>query len=172
MRIAITGTHRVGKTTLAEKLLEYLPDYTFRKEPYYALEESGYEFSAVPDIDDFITQFNYAVAQWQGSEDKVILDRTPIDLLAYIYALDPTANIPSYYETAQSVVAATDLLVFVPVEEPDRIPFAPSDLPELRLQVDEILNDWVWDFGITTIEVKGTLQNRIDQVMDKVTSMR
>jgi GTPase SAR1 family protein len=30
MRIAITGAHRVGKTTLAEKLQEYLTDYEYK----------------------------------------------------------------------------------------------------------------------------------------------
>jgi len=60
MKIAITGAHRVGKTTLAEKLHENLANYDFRMEPYYELEESGYEFSEIPDIDDFIKQLEYS----------------------------------------------------------------------------------------------------------------
>jgi adenylate kinase family enzyme len=46
MRIAIFGTHNVGKTSLAEDLLEKLPGYTLEMEPYFQLESSGYEFSA------------------------------------------------------------------------------------------------------------------------------
>jgi adenylate kinase family enzyme len=41
MRIAITGAHGVGKTTLAEALLEHLPGYTLETEPYYQLEAAG-----------------------------------------------------------------------------------------------------------------------------------
>lgn len=63
MRIAIAGAHRVGKTTLAEKLQEHLPGYTLNTEPYYELEESGYIFSERPDMDDFIKQFEFSIKQ-------------------------------------------------------------------------------------------------------------
>lgn len=39
MRIAFTGSHRVGKTTLAEEIAESLPDYEFINEGYLQLEE-------------------------------------------------------------------------------------------------------------------------------------
>lgn len=52
MKIAILGAHLVGKTTLAEKLHEYLPDYEFYSEPYFELQEMGYAFSEVPTADD------------------------------------------------------------------------------------------------------------------------
>lgn len=168
MKIAITGTHRVGKTTLAEKLLGELPGYTLGKEPYYMLEESGHLFAEEPDVDDFVAQFNCAVAQLQASEDNVIFDRSPIDLLAYIYALDAAAHRQTYYETAQQAASAIDFLVWIPIEEPDRIQLLPSDLPELRWQVDDLLQDWIADWGIPTIEVSGTVQHRKDQVLKKI----
>ena len=59
-------------------------------------------------------------------------------------------------------------LYFVPVEEPDLIPCQKSDLPELRYEVNEILNDWVWDFGAEIIIVNGTLPTRIDQILGKI----
>ena len=41
MKIAITGAHRVGKTTLAKKLHESFPGCDCYTEPYFELED-GY----------------------------------------------------------------------------------------------------------------------------------
>lgn len=50
MKLAVTGAHRAGKTTLVEKLQESHPDYKYYPEPYYALEETGYIFSEIPTV--------------------------------------------------------------------------------------------------------------------------
>ncbi len=168
MKIAITGAHRVGKTTLAEKLQEHLPGYTFKTEPYYELEESGYIFSQRPDVDDFIKQFDLSIKQITKSGSNTIFDRCPIDILAYIHAVDETKDIRSFFDKAQTIITGIDLLVFVPVEEPDLIPCQKSDLPELRYEVNEILNDWVWDFGAEIIIVNGISPTRIDQILGKI----
>lgn len=166
MRIAITGTHRVGKTTLTEALLEHLPGYVHHMEPYYELEESGHVFSDIPDVDDFIEQFDYSVKQLSESGDNVLFDRCPIDILAYIHAIDRTKKIQSFFETAQEIIATIDLLVLVPIETPDLISCQSSDLPILRTKVNDILHDWISDFDIDHIEVSGTLLHRRDQVLN------
>ncbi|SEW40279.1 ATP/GTP-binding protein [Chitinophaga arvensicola] len=165
MKIAIAGAHRVGKTTLAEELAASLPTYTLYKEPYYELEESGYEFSDIPDIEDFIQQFHYSVQQIERSEDNTIFDRCPIDILSYIHAIDPGKNIQTLFETAREIITGTDLLVFVPVETPDLIDCPRSDLPRLRSKVNEILSEWIGDFDIATVEVSGSVIHRRDQVL-------
>ena len=53
MRIAVSGAHRTGKTTLIEELSRALPTYTVVDEPYHLLEEEGYEFEALPSVEDF-----------------------------------------------------------------------------------------------------------------------
>ncbi|NSL86150.1 AAA family ATPase [Chitinophaga sp. Mgbs1] len=168
MKIAIAGAHKVGKTTLAEELLQHLPGYTLETEPYYQLETSGYEFSEIPVAEDFIEQFNYSAALLSRSEDNVIFDRCVIDILAYLHVIDPGRNIQRLFETAQTVMAGIDLLVFVPVEEPDLIPGHQTDLPKLRRQVNDLLYDWIGDFGIETIEVSGTLSDRSGQVLAEI----
>ena len=168
MKIAIIGAHDVGKTTLAEELLVHLPGYTLEIEPYYQLETSGYECSAIPTADDFMEQFNYSAQLISKSQGNVIFDRCIIDILAYLHVLDPNRNIQLLFETAQNMIAGIDLLVFVPIEEPDVIPGHQVDLPKLRSQVNDLLYDWVGDFGIAVIEVNGTLSNRIDKVMVQV----
>jgi predicted ATPase len=168
MKIAITGAHRAGKTTLAEKLQENLAGFEYRMEPYYELEASGYEFADKPNVDDFLIQLEHSIKQIRKSNHPVIFDRCPVDFLAYLHALDETKNIQSLYNTIEGIITKIDLLVFVPIEEPDRIPCQESDLPKLRYKVNEILNDWIQDFGIETIKVKGTVPERLDQVLGRI----
>nr|WP_295872008.1 AAA family ATPase [uncultured Chitinophaga sp.] len=168
MRIAIVGAHRVGKSTLAEELLQHLPGYTLEMEPYYQLETSGYDFPEMPTAEDFIEQFNYSVRLVSQYEDNVIFDRCIIDILAYLHVIDPGRNIQSLFETAQTVMAAIDLLVFVPIENPDLIPGHQADQPKLRDAVNDLLHDWIGDGGIEALEVNGTLSDRRDQVLAKI----
>jgi thymidylate kinase len=53
MRIGISGTHGTGKTTLAEALCQRLPGHVTADEPFYLLEEEGYEFAFPPLPDDY-----------------------------------------------------------------------------------------------------------------------
>lgn len=168
MKIAITGAHRVGKTTLAEKLHEHFNNFELHAEPYYELEELGHIFSETPNIDDFTEQLEYSIKQVSASGDNLIFDRCPIDLLAYIQAIGKSENIESLYHKVQNVITEIDLLVFVPIENPDLISCPESELSELRHQVNEILNEWIWDFDIETLEVNGTLAARLNQVINKV----
>lgn len=168
MKIAIIGAHQVGKTTLAEELIEKLTDYTLETEPYLQLEESGYKFSSPPTGDGFLEQFNYSLKLVSKHEDNVILDRCIIDILAYFHTLDPDENIKELFKIAEEAFTEIDLLVFVPVEEPDLIAKHQIDMPELRDTVNEILNDWICNFSVETIEVQGNISNRVDQVLNKI----
>lgn len=168
MKIAITGTHRAGKTTLAEKLAETLTGYVLYEEPYHAMEAEGYAFGDVPDRDDFRAQLAYAIGQAEAGDEDILYDRSPLDILAYVHALDRRRDIRVDYSRAQEAMSAIDLVVFVPVEDPDRITCTEADLPGLRLAVDRIIRDWLGDFGVETLEVRGTLQDRCDQVLAKL----
>ena len=168
MRIAIFGAHNVGKTTLAEELLESLPGYTLETEPYYQLELSGYEFSENPSAEDFVEQFNYSVHLISQSGNDIIFDRFALDILAYLHVIDPNRNIQSFFEKAQTLIAEIDLFVFVPIEEPDLMQNYQTNLPKLRSKVNDLLYDWISDFGIEVIEVRGTVLNRRNQVLDRI----
>ena len=168
MKIAITGAHRVGKTTLAETLNESLPGYELRQEPYCDLVEKGHVFSDAPTLDYFMEQLDYSFDQVSKSGNNVIFDRCPVDILAYIRVLNGAATIRSLYRKVQSALTGIDLIVYVPIEDPDVISCPESELPGLRSRVNEILNEWIRDFGIETIEVSGTLIARRDQVINKI----
>jgi hypothetical protein len=168
MNIAIIGAHKVGKTTLAEELLANLPGYTLEAEPYYQMESSGHDFSEIPTAEDFIAQFHYSAKLISRSKGHVIYDRCVIDLLAYLHTIDPHRDIHSLFATAQNVLAAIDLFVLVPIEDPDLIPGHQTEFPRLRRMVDDLLHDWISDFDIIVTEVSGTLSNRVHQVLAKI----
>jgi hypothetical protein len=168
MRIAITGSHRVGKTSLAEEIANSLPGYKIWDEPYLQLQENGYLFSETPTIDDYIEQFNFSVEQIKDSENDVIFDRCPLDILAYMYCAGKTKDISVFYEEMTMAISQIDLLVFVPIERPDLIFFQESDLPELRLEVNTILQDWISEFSIDVLEVRGSLENRKKQILNRI----
>ena len=170
MKIAVTGSHRTGKTTLIEELLEALPDYVSKAEAYYELEETGHAFSEIPGIEDYLLLLEHSISQVSTSGDNVIFDRCPIDMLAYIQAVSEYDNfdIRSMYQRVQQVMNEIDLLVFVAIENPDRIGCQESDLPELRERVNEILSEWIWDFNIDVIEVYGSMEERRNQVLEHI----
>ncbi|MFT3920105.1 MAG: AAA family ATPase [Cloacibacterium sp.] len=116
MRIAITGAHLVGKTTLAEKLQESLLHYELYAEPYHELGEMGYIFSESPTSDEYIIQLEHSIKQIENSENDAIFDRCPLDFLAYAQAVDYTYNSQSIFNKVQKTMSKIDLLVFVPIE--------------------------------------------------------
>lgn len=168
MRIALTGTHKVGKTTLAEEIAEYLPGYEWVSEPYLQLEERGYLFREEPTADDYIEQFHYAVKQIGNSTDNIIFDRCPFDLLAYIEATGTENQVTALYNRMINAMTQIDLVILVPIETPDRIPCSDSELPELRQTVDEILHNWIDDLDCTVVEVNGTIANRKAQIIENI----
>lgn len=171
MKLAITGTHRVGKTTLAEKLAEILVEYEIIPEPFYELEESGVVFSEIPTVDDFLEQLKHSIRQAYSKKENLIFDRSPIDLLAYIHVLDKAKNIQTLYHEVREAIKQIDMLIFIPIETPDILQCAEPDLPSLRLHVNDILQEWIGDFDIEIIEVKGTLTNRVEQVLNRINDM-
>jgi len=170
MKIAVTGAHRTGKTSLVELLQEALPEYFCLAEVYYELEETGHVFSEIPLLEDYILQLEHSINQVTSPGDNVIFDRCPIDMLAYIQAVNEYGNfdIQSMYQQVQKAMTEIDLLIFVAIEDPDTIGCQESDLPELRQQVNEILNDWIWDFNIDVIEVYGSMEERRNQVLEHI----
>lgn len=173
MKIAVTGAHRVGKTTLVELLQESLPEYLCKPEAYHDLEERGLLFSEIPDPEDYLMQLEHSIEQMSSCGNNVIFDRCPIDMLAYIQVTQELKNnkIQSLYHRVQNVMTTLDLLVFVPIEDPDVIDCPESGLPELRQQVNEILNDWIEDFGIDVLEVVGSPIARRNQVMKYISKI-
>jgi hypothetical protein len=170
MRIAISGSHLVGKTTLGEALAEALPRYAFVPEPYYLLEEEGYEFPEMPSIEDFERQLERSLLCVHDSGPDVVFDRCSLDVLGYLvtHRDADTFQLEDWLPRVREAMAKLDLIVFVPVEEPDRVPVPRSEM-RLRADVDAVLRDIILDdaYGleIEAITAAGTPDARVRQVV-------
>lgn len=123
MKIAVAGAHRTGKTTLADILPAASPDFHVVEEPYVQLIEEGHSFSEMPGLSDFELQLERSIESILGADENVVFDRCPYDILAYLLThedrlgFDIDRRLPRVLEAVRGI----DLIVFVPIENPDRI---------------------------------------------------
>ena len=169
MRIAVAGTHRTGKTTLIEALAEQLPGHEVIEEPYRALEDEGYEFSDPPAAEDFERQLRHALATLEDAPANALLDRCPLDFVAYLMAMDEDFDLDDWREPIAAAMAELDLVVVVSIEAPDRIAVPAHEDRRLRARVDEAVRGLLLDdthgFGAEAIEVSGAVADRVRQVL-------
>lgn len=141
MRIAVTGTHGSGKTTLIDDFVEARPDYEREQEPYWALAQDGIPFAdgvSLPDLEEQLAASVKLILAADGA--NTIFDRCPIDFLAYLEVVgasegvewEPTGKLLAGIEKA---LASLDLIVFVPLSVPDEVK-VPIEFPQLRTKVD------------------------------------
>ena len=173
MRIAISGSHQTGKTSLVEELNRALPTYTVMDESYYLLEDEGHEFAELPDREDFERILLRSLKSIEESEEDQFFDRCPADFMAYLLAgEDPgSSDYHHWLSLVKNGMDWLDLIVYVPIEDPDRIYVPELFYPEWRLKVDNILRDIVLrdtgeEFGIEMLEVSGSTRDRARQVIE------
>jgi hypothetical protein len=159
MRVGFTGTHRTGKTTLIEAISAELPAYDVVDEPYRLLEDEGH------DDPDFERQLALSLAIARTGAPDALVDRTPIDFVAYLRASGDDVDIDIDLDAVRDAMDSFDLVVFVPIEEPDRIAVSSSEDRRLRGDVDELLRGLVADLEIPTVEVSGDVPARVHQVI-------
>lgn len=176
MRIAVSGTHCSGKSTLIEDFIAVHRDYLHEPEPYEWL--NGEFVSDEPTTDDFLRQLEISVEHLRAFEPgaNVIAERSPIDFLAYLLALTDLGRtgrdcemIATAAELAATGLAHLDLLVVLPLNARDGIVALESEDLELR----EAMNDHLLDiistdpyafFGNAApriIEIHGTRDRRL-----------
>ncbi len=127
MRIAVSGSHSLGKSTIVNDWIALHPEFTREEEPYRALGLHGpYEIlfrDASTKLHNGI-QLYYNISRvhrYAKSSDEVIFDRAPIDYLAYSQY---TANkrttdiddafVESMVPSVRESLDRLDILAFVP----------------------------------------------------------
>ncbi|HTF99631.1 MAG TPA: ATP-binding protein [Nitrospirota bacterium] len=171
MKIAISGTHFSGKTTLAEALFEVLPDYTLMEEPYYQLTEEGHDFGELPSIEDFVLMLERSIENLDESAQNSIFDRCPADMLGYLLSQSDAEafDLKEWLPRALSAISKLDLIVFLPIETPDRIVLPLSQDIDYRERVDKTLQEIIvenrFSFAVDVLEATGSLHERVEQVL-------
>ena len=130
MRIAISGSQSLGKSTVVNQWMERYPNYRREEEPYRALSLYGPYTIAFREASTRLQnglQLYYNIGRVQRyclATDNVIFDRAPVDYLAYsMYtAAQGLSDIDDGF--VESMVPAVresldrlDLLAFVPKSE-------------------------------------------------------
>ena len=167
MRIAVSGTHCTGKSTLIDAFLKAHPDFAHEPEPYTVLvEDFGEEFSAEPCVEDFYRQlvFNIDRLRKHARGERVIYERCPLDFLAYIDALDPQSTEASLGPISDAM-QNLDLIVYLPQDAE----ICESEYPKLRKAVDRRLTAIFRDeeFGVLSscsaviVEATGSTAQRL-----------
>jgi hypothetical protein len=173
MRIAFSGAHRCGKSTLIADLEERLDGYRVIPEPYELMEEDGYEFTHPPSIEDFVEQLRCSLAVLDDEAPNLLLDRCPLDFIAYLLVHEDSSesfDLDEWMEQVRSAVQTLDLIVFVPIEHPDRIPG--GEEPALRAEVDAQLQRLLLEnplgLDVEVLTVEGSTRDRVQQVVDRL----
>lgn len=182
MRIAISGTHCCGKTTLIDEFLLAHPDFAYEPEPYTVLQEDyGECFAAEPSADDFYRQLEFNIDRLRryAPGQQVIYERCPIDFLAYLLALhdlrrdkDAAPLVERSLGMVMDALRCLDLIVCLPINDADsRVAPEAEDL-ELRSAVDERLVSLLTDdeFDLFTpqhpvvLEARGSTAQRLRMI--------
>lgn len=179
MRIAVSGTHFIGKTTLIEDFIKLHPNYKSEIEPYYKLqEEKSMELSLEPSIESLLEQLDYSILQLNqcANERNIIFDRCPVDFIAYAMCIADQesidindSEIAERFDEVKDALNNLDMIVFLPITEENLIVYSEEN-PAYRKAADKcfkkIYRDDVCDifprFGHPTIiELWGDRATRI-----------
>ncbi len=172
MRIGISGTHGTGKTTLAQALCARLPGHVAADEPYYLLAEEGYEFAFPPSLEDYRALLVRSVRSLTPPlRPGVVFDRTPLDYLAYMAATGADPSAEAGAAALRPAFASLDLLVITPITPETEQTLPATEMPGLRLEMNEALLELVYDdplnawTDIPVLELSGLIDGRLDAVL-------
>jgi predicted ATPase len=175
VRIAVSGTHRAGKSTLVGDLAEQLPGHRVVDEAYHLLEDEGFEFSDPPALEDWVAQLRRSVEELESDgSPNLLLDRCPVDLLAYAFTHEDSdaLDLEDWLPRVRAALSTLDLVVFVPLEHPDRIPVGTGEDPELRAAVDRELAELLLEdrlgLELEVVSVAGSRKERAAQVLRRL----
>jgi predicted ATPase len=172
MRIGISGTHGTGKTTLAGALCARLSGHVLADEPYYLLEEEGYEFGFPPSPEDYRALLACSVRGLSAPlPPGIVFDRTPLDYLAYLATtgVDPADEASA--AALRLAFASLDLLVITLITPETEQVLPTAEMPGLRSQMNDALLEVVhhdplnaWE-NIPMLELDGPLDDRLSAVL-------
>jgi hypothetical protein len=190
MRIAVSGSHSLGKSTLVDDWVARYPEFTREEEPYRALGLYGPYQILFRDESTRLhngIQLYYSLSRvhrYAAQSDDVIFDRAPVDYLAYSqYTADAGSTdiddafvmsmVPAVIESLDRL----DIIAFVPKSdewpvEMEADGIRPTDYA-YRDAVDAVFTQIYREgrYGVFSgerhplvVELVGSRQDRLDQL--------
>jgi hypothetical protein len=177
-RIAVSGAHLTGKSSLVEALGARLPNHTIVPELNRIREERGYAVAYPPTVGDFVAQMRQSLVVLRRRSPNMIFDRCPLDFLGYVSA-SPGAerfDLDAWRAPIERAMATLDLVVSVHVDHAAG-PALPIEDAAFRLAVDDLLRDIVdgdaFDLceGVEILPLDGPWQRRVEAVLAHVAGL-
>jgi len=171
MRIGITGTHGVGKTTLVNELEKYT-DHQIIKEIARRYPR-GINENPVTEINRQLDIFHAQMEEELNNNIGFVSDRTTIDNAAYmIYTLREYMNDLSLKDIVLVInniylainnMSEYDVIFYIPIEFPcEDDGFRDTD-EQYRQEIDFIIDTLLMEFRNT---ITGTVEERVKKVLE------
>ncbi len=190
MRIAVSGTHSVGKSTFVWDFIKAHPEYIREEEPYRALRDN-YDIKFGKDSTRFcngiqLYQNLSRVKQYPLPSSNVIFDRSPVDYLAYsLYTahyhqtdLD-MAFVESLIDPIREGLEFIDMVIFISINTKHLVNIEDDGIRPVdasyRTEVDKIFKKIYFENSYKImpkknapklIELWGTPEERIQKISD------
>lgn len=177
MRIAISGTHSTGKTTLAGDLAEAIPNTRVEPEPFRVLRDrlglvSGVETMTPEQELELICHCQRRLRAVRAGE-TVIYDRCALDALAHAIVGAERGNsaftdawLARLADEAEDALRPLTLLVVVPLQE--ELPLEDDGIRSLDEEYRRAVDAMIRRLGAkrpNVIEVAGSRTARVQQVL-------
>lgn len=172
MRIGLTGTMSVGKSTLAKELhkLDQFKDYKLFTERSKYLKDLG-----IPLNFDSTIRGQFVFTAERASEllfDNIITDRTIWDVCAFTLS-SKTINWTDkrfFVNAAQLLMEYYDVVIYV---SPEGMPIEDNGIretdPEYRSKIDYTIHEMLAEYPPKKlIKVKGTSEERISTILSHI----
>ena len=194
MRIAISGSHSLGKSTVVNDWVAKHPGFTREEEPYRALSLHGpfeilFRHESTKLHNGIQLYYNISrVHRYCAPSDDVIFDRAPVDYIAYSqYTANQGSSdiddafVESMISAVRESLDRLDILAFVPKSQEWPVEMQADGIRpidhEYRDEVDAIFKQIYREgrFGVMPhknpphfVELFGARQQRLDQLQKAI----
>lgn len=179
MRVAISGTHGSGKSTLISDFAMSHREWSVLPDPYEYIDASEEAAGAAA----FGKQLA-VTARWlaRRAAEPQIAERSPLDFLAYLHALDALrrpGDAADLFElnfwVASRAMKNIDLLVLLPLHAGDGIEISPDEDLELREAMNDSLLELADDpdlvGAVPVVEILGSRERRLVQLESAINGL-
>jgi len=194
MRIAITGSHGVGKSTLANDILAYLNgkeadlkinitdlDSASKRKDFKLLEEAprqafelGLPINENNSPETQLWVFAKQLEMELIAQNYYIADKCFIDLLAYVMYIfrEKRDLIDILKDISKRAAGKYDLVIYLPAGEfPIEDDGVRSTDPEFQDGVDKLILEILNDFNINYVKIIGNKEERYNQARELIKSL-
>ena len=148
MRVAVTGSHSTGKSSLIAAFIAKRPQYVYEPEAYEVLADDITLMSSEgPDPEGLkaLLEYTASVLANHGRGASLIFERSPVDYLAYAAATRSMTSseraefMRAHAPTVRDSICNLDMIVLLPVSTKGPIASRPGENQRFRKRVDDEL---------------------------------